>query len=168
MGDSGIQIRRGVMGNPNEENCRLLDNSATVFYNNAVTTDDDEEEVEKLYNKLNSKFNFHCHDGCTSSNEESKIKSRNAKRKLIIACVLVLLFICLEVVGGVASKSLAIIADAAHMLSDFFSLAISLVAIYLAERPSAKKYTFGCLTYHCDNLDCHRYSTLSCNTSTSC
>ena len=80
-----------------EENCRLLDNSATVFYNNAVTTDDDEEEVEKLYNKMNSKFNFHCHDGCTSSNEESKIKSRNAKRKLIIACVLVLLFICLEV-----------------------------------------------------------------------
>ena len=79
-----------------EESCRLLDNSATVFYNNAVTTDD-EEEVEKLYHKMNSKFEFHCHNGDTSSNEESIIKSRTAKRKLIIACVLVLLFICLEV-----------------------------------------------------------------------
>ena len=38
---------------------------------------------------------------------------------------------------------MAILADAAHMLSDFFSLAISLVAIYLAERPMVKKYTFG-------------------------
>ena len=56
---------------------------------------------------------------------------------------MIIIFKILQVVGGVASKSLAIIADAAHMLSDFFSLAISLVAIYLAERPSAKKYTFG-------------------------
>jgi len=55
----------------------------------------------------------------------------------------VLLFICLEVAGGIASKSLAIIADAAHMLSDFFSLGISLGAIYLSERPMVKKYTFG-------------------------
>ena len=38
---------------------------------------------------------------------------------------------------------MAIIADAAHMLSDFFSLGISLGAIYLSERPMVKKYTFG-------------------------
>ena len=34
-------------------------------------------------------------------------------------------------------------ADAAHMLSDFASLGISLAAIYLAERPVVKKYLFG-------------------------
>ena len=34
-------------------------------------------------------------------------------------------------------------ADAAHMLSDFASLGISLAAIYLAERPIVKKYPFG-------------------------
>ena len=34
-------------------------------------------------------------------------------------------------------------ADAAHMLSDFASLGISLAAIYLAERPIVKSYNFG-------------------------
>ena len=34
-------------------------------------------------------------------------------------------------------------ADAAHMLSDFASLGISLVAIYLGERAVAKRYNFG-------------------------
>ena len=34
-------------------------------------------------------------------------------------------------------------ADAAHMLSDFASLGISLAAIYLAERPTAKNYNYG-------------------------
>lgn len=34
-------------------------------------------------------------------------------------------------------------ADAAHMLSDFASLGISLVAIYLGERPVVKRYNFG-------------------------
>merc|ERR1712226_1317920 len=131
------------MGNSNEENCRLLDNSATVLYNNPANASEEDEEVMNLYSSMSSNLSFHCHDGDTSSNEERVSNSRSAKRKLVIACVLVLLFICLEIAGGIASKSLAILADAAHMLSDFFSLAISLVAIFLAERPMAKKYTFG-------------------------
>ena len=49
----------------------------------------------------------------------------------------------LKIVGGIASQSLAIMADAAHMLSDFASLGISLAAIYFAERPIAKNYNFG-------------------------
>ena len=49
----------------------------------------------------------------------------------------------LQIIGGVASQSLAIMSDAAHMLSDFASLAISLAAIYLAEKPIVKKYPFG-------------------------
>ena len=53
------------------------------------------------------------------------------------------MYLSFQVVGGIASKSLAIMADAAHMLSDFASLGISLAAIYLAERPIVKNYNFG-------------------------
>lgn len=64
----------------------------------------------------------------------------HARRKLIIASILCLVFMCLEVVGGVMSNSLAIATDAAHLLTDFASFMISLFAIWFAGRPSTKKY----------------------------
>ncbi len=48
-----------------------------------------------------------------------------------------------EVVGGVISGSLALIADAAHMLSDAAALGIALGAIWLAERPPTLRRSFG-------------------------
>lgn len=64
----------------------------------------------------------------------------HARRKLIIASILCLVFMCLEVVGGVMSNSLAIATDAAHLLTDFASFMISLFAIWFAGRPSTRKY----------------------------
>lgn len=65
---------------------------------------------------------------------------KHARRKLIIASILCLVFMCLEVVGGVMSNSLAIATDAAHLLTDFASFMISLFAIWFAGRPSTRKY----------------------------
>ena len=48
-----------------------------------------------------------------------------------------------EVVGGVLSNSLAIATDAAHMLTDFASFLISLLAIWLAGKPKSQKMSFG-------------------------
>lgn len=48
-----------------------------------------------------------------------------------------------EVVGGLLSNSLALLADAGHMLSDVAALGLSLAAIWLAERPPTAKRTFG-------------------------
>jgi zinc transporter 2 len=45
--------------------------------------------------------------------------------------------------GGYFSGSLAIMTDAAHMLSDFASYAISLSSMWLAERKPTKKMSFG-------------------------
>lgn len=64
----------------------------------------------------------------------------HARRKLIIASILCVVFMCLEVVGGVMSNSLAIATDAAHLLTDFASFMISLFAIWFAGRPSTRKY----------------------------
>lgn len=52
-------------------------------------------------------------------------------------------FFAAEVVGGLVFNSLALLADAAHMLSDVAALAIALVAHRLTSRPATAKHTFG-------------------------
>ncbi len=48
-----------------------------------------------------------------------------------------------EVIGGLLTTSLALLADAGHMLSDVAALALSFVAIWLAERPATSRRTYG-------------------------
>lgn len=48
-----------------------------------------------------------------------------------------------EVLGGLLSSSLALLADAGHMLSDVGALALSLFAIRLAQRPPTHRHTYG-------------------------
>lgn len=48
-----------------------------------------------------------------------------------------------ETVGGWLANSIAIMSDAAHLLSDLTSFLVSLVAIYLAMRPASKKMNYG-------------------------
>lgn len=80
-------------------------------------------------------FLEHCH----TDNGRTEGIDKRARRKLIIASILCLVFMCLEVVGGVWSNSLAIATDAAHLLTDFASFMISLFAIWFAGRPSTRK-----------------------------
>jgi cobalt-zinc-cadmium efflux system protein len=70
--------------------------------------------------------------------------SREAdSRRLAIALVLIVAFMCVEVVVGILADSLALLSDAAHMLTDAGALALALVAIRLARRPAAGAMTFG-------------------------
>merc|ERR1719167_757386 len=87
--------------------------------------------------KSDSHDTLHCHQ----SREEGIDK--RARRKLILASVLCLLFMIGEVIGGVLSSSLAIATDAAHLLTDFASFMISLFAIWLSARPKSQKMSFG-------------------------
>jgi cobalt-zinc-cadmium efflux system protein len=64
-------------------------------------------------------------------------------RKLAIALALIAGFMCVEVAVGIAAGSLALLADAAHMLTDAGALALSLLAIRLARRPAAGAMTYG-------------------------
>ena len=65
------------------------------------------------------------------------------KRALRRVLVLISAFTAAEVVGGLLTGSLALLADAAHMLSDAFSVALALFAAWLAERPPRASRTFG-------------------------
>jgi len=64
-------------------------------------------------------------------------------RKLAMALALILGFMCFEVAAGIVAESLALLSDAAHMLTDAGALALSLVAIRLARRPAAGAMTYG-------------------------
>jgi cobalt-zinc-cadmium efflux system protein len=64
-------------------------------------------------------------------------------RKLAIALALIVGFMCVEVVVGILASSLALLSDAAHMLTDAGALALSLVAIRLARRPARGAMTYG-------------------------
>jgi len=63
--------------------------------------------------------------------------------KLLIALALILVFMAAEVVTGIIANSLALLSDAAHMLTDAAAIGLALVAINLARRPAEGKMTFG-------------------------
>ena len=64
-------------------------------------------------------------------------------RALAVALGLVLAFAGVEVVAGVLAGSLALLADAAHMLSDSLALGLALFAAWLAHRPATPERSFG-------------------------
>lgn len=67
----------------------------------------------------------------------------NKERALSLALILTLAFLIAEVIGGILTGSLALLSDAAHMLTDVTALAIALVAIQIGKRPADQMRTFG-------------------------
>lgn len=65
------------------------------------------------------------------------------EKKIAIAAVLIGGFMWVEVVGGLISGSLALLADAGHMLMDFASLLLAWLALRLAKRPADCLRTYG-------------------------
>ena len=66
-----------------------------------------------------------------------------SRRALALALALTTTFTVVEVVGGLLTGSLALLADAGHMLSDSFSMGLALFAGWLAGRPTTSTRTFG-------------------------
>jgi len=64
-------------------------------------------------------------------------------RRLTIGLVLIVCFMVAEVVAGILADSLALLSDAAHMLTDAGALLLSLIVLRLVRRPAAGNLTFG-------------------------
>ncbi|XP_016945127.3 zinc transporter ttm-1 isoform X1 [Drosophila suzukii] len=90
------------------------------------------------HSHITTKLDKHCH-----FKERDTGVDKDARRKLIIACILCSVFMIIEVVGGIISNSLAIATDAAHLLTDLSSFLISLFALHLAGRPASERLNFG-------------------------
>jgi cobalt-zinc-cadmium efflux system protein len=72
------------------------------------------------------------------------VHGRGADRSALkTALILILAFMVVELVAGVLASSMALLADAGHMLTDAAALAISLTAARLAERPAGGSMTYG-------------------------
>ena len=77
---------------------------------------------------------------------DSALPERGTSRKrLAWALVVVAVYMLAEVVGGWISGSLALLADAAHMLADVGALGLSLFAMWIASKPPTAERTYG---YH--------------------
>ncbi|WP_148051588.1 CDF family zinc transporter ZitB [Atlantibacter hermannii] len=78
------------------------------------------------------------------SHSHSSDSHANSKR-LLAAFIVTATFMVLEVVGGLISGSLALLADAGHMLTDAAALLFAFLAVYFARRPPTARQTFGWL-----------------------
>ena len=64
-------------------------------------------------------------------------------RRVVIALVITGAFMVVEVIGGIISSSLALLADAGHMLTDTMALALAAAAFHVSKRPPNAKLTYG-------------------------
>lgn len=64
-------------------------------------------------------------------------------RRLRIALAITFVILIAEVVGGFMANSLALLADAGHMLTDVAALALSLFVAWFSQRPETAKRTYG-------------------------
>lgn len=85
----------------------------------------------------------HNHGHNQGHNHSCPAHGAKNRRRVGIAALLTGLFMIAEVAGGLISGSLALLADAGHMLTDFAALAMAWGAFTLARRPANWKHTFG-------------------------
>ncbi len=69
----------------------------------------------------------------------------NNARRLLFAFGVTAIFMLVEIIGGLVSGSLALLADAGHMFTDAAALLFALLAVNFARRPPSGRHTFGWL-----------------------
>lgn len=76
--------------------------------------------------------------------KEKRTKNQqNALKKLIWVSIICIIFLCIEFVGSIYSKSTFLLSDALHLFSDFHGFAVSMLAIYLSSKPPNERYSYG-------------------------
>src|SRR4051794_35160993 len=83
------------------------------------------------------------HDHHGSGGHSHSLNVDADRRYLIIALLLILGFMVFEVVAGIVARSLALLSDAGHMLTDAGALVLSLTVIGLVQRPAGSHLTYG-------------------------
>ena len=70
-------------------------------------------------------------------------RREDSRRRMGVALAINLVLFAIEVVGGILAGSLAVLADAGHLLSDVASIVLALIAVRLAALPASGRRTFG-------------------------
>lgn len=74
---------------------------------------------------------------------EDNLNNSKARRQLWIVSAICLVFIIVELLGGIISNSLAIMTDAAHLLSDLAGFLISIFALWITNRSPTSRLSYG-------------------------
>src|SRR5688500_20340569 len=86
----------------------------------------------------------HAHPHAShGSHDHSHAPDGQSTRLLAFAFALTFAFMIVELAGGLVSGSLALLADAGHMLTDSAALALAWAASHIAQRPADARRTFG-------------------------
>jgi cobalt-zinc-cadmium efflux system protein len=87
-----------------------------------------------------------AHDGGGGApHQHLSARAERGRRRLLIVLALTALYMVAEAFGGWFTGSLALLADAGHMLTDVAALALALMAVWFGARPATPRKTFG---YH--------------------
>src|SRR6266571_181157 len=85
----------------------------------------------------------HRGEGGGHAGHSHGVSADTDRRYLTGALALIVAFMAAEVAAGVVAHSLALISDAAHMLTDTAAIVLALAAMRLAARPPEGGYTYG-------------------------
>ena len=102
-----------------------------------------DKDVEKHPNEGNAAELTSPLSQSTTLAEEVEAKRKKAQKAIRAALCLCLVFMVVEVIGGWVANSLAILTDAAHLLTDAAAFGLSLFALHLATRQACKTYSYG-------------------------
>jgi cation diffusion facilitator family transporter len=86
-------------------------------------------------------------DSSHGENNEDLYKKQQdeAIKKLTWVCVICTIFMIIEIIGGYLANSIAIMSDAAHLLSDLLGFVISIISIYISRKVAKNHMSYG---YH--------------------
>lgn len=85
----------------------------------------------------------HDHAGHNHHHHHHAPTDADGERRVLTILLLTGAFMVVEVIGGLVSGSLALIADAAHMLTDTAALGLAWIAFRLARRPPDSRHSYG-------------------------
>ena len=129
---------------------QIDNNSSLNFIDNLKTITHCETKVVPEENIKPEKMQPYSSSEDESSHVEKnatlfKKQQDNAIRKLIWVCVICTIFMIIEIIGGYLANSIAIMSDAAHLLSDLLGFLISIISIYISRKVAKHNMSYG---YH--------------------
>lgn len=101
------------------------------------------EHFDVDHNHSHSHNNHDDHHAAKSAVATEKEKRQQVLKKLKTASILCLVFLLVEVVGGILAGSLAVLSDAAHLAADLSAFVVAIVGSHIASLPASDAHTFG-------------------------
>ena len=96
-------------------------------------------------NALSEQHAHAAHDAHDGHQHHLSGRAERSRRRLLIVLALTAAYMLAEAFGGWWTNSLALMADAGHMLTDVAALVLALMAVWFGARPATPRKTFG---YH--------------------